>query len=98
MVWCPLPSGNIIGIVIFQCIHEIYSLMSDVRLVQLDHLIFRMDPQQIFDEDDSESWGDIHEIKYYTLTSRKIKCMFGNNHFVVPLIFWIDRSHKNNYI
>ena len=41
--WCPLPSGNIIGIVIFQCLHKIYSLMSDVRLIQFHNVIFAMD-------------------------------------------------------
>ena len=94
VVWCPLPSGNIIGNVIFHCTHEIYSLLSDVSLVQLDFLIFKMDPHQTFDENDSECWGDIHEIKYYILTSRKIKFLFGDDHVAVPLLFWIDKSHK----
>ena len=42
----------------------------------------------------SEYWGDVHEMEYYVVTCKYIKMKFGKNHVLVPVIFWIDRSHK----
>ena len=87
-----LPSNNIVSVTRFDFGAQLYSLLTDQKLMQPENLIFGDDPhRRVPPPLQSHVFNDVETSKWYYETQQKV-CVSPND-VLIPLILYIDKTY-----